>query len=249
MTPLSAVITTFNNAGTLPRCLDSVRELADDLVVVDSHSTDSSTAIAVDHQARLIRQAFLGYGPQKQLAVDLAQHDWVLLLDADEALSAALQQEIRTLKQQGFSGPGYRFGRREWLAWREPVSRHGRWQHPWVRLTDHLRLFDRRLVRLSEHPVHAAPATSLATPLLKYPLLHWGDAPFRRRREKARRYAELSALSTTSWRAYPKLLLAPPWALLQDYILRRGCMNPWLGLMAAGHSAYASFLKYWYRLR
>lgn len=252
MSSLSAVITTYNNATTLARCLASVSPVADELLVLDSFSMDNTEQIAHQYNARFVQETFRGFGPQKQLAVNMAKHDWVLLLDADEALSESLQAEILMLKSQlqapGYP-PGYRLSRCEWLAWREPIEQNGAWQHPWVKRTDHLRLFDRRVVRLSDHPVHAAPLCETPTPILKHDLLHWGDAPFRHRREKARHYARLAANSGSRWLAIPKLILAPLWAFIQDYFLRRGFMNPLLGLAAAGHSAYASFLKYWHRCR
>jgi len=179
--------------------------------------------------------------------VDLAEHHWVLLLDADEAINEALQTELLQLKQTTLIQPGYRLMRREWLAWKTPIEKHGRWQHRWVKRTDHLRLFDRRIVHLSDHPVHAAPFSTLPTPALKNDLLHWGDAPFSYRRDKARRYAKMQAqpmIHKAAWMIYTKCLFAPIWAFIQDYWIRRGFMNPALGLVAALHSGYASYLKY-----
>ncbi len=249
MTSISAVITTYNNDDTLGRCLSSVARLADELLVLDSFSSDTTLKIATAYGCSVIQETFRGYGPQKQYAVDLAGYDWILLLDADEALSSALQTELLMLKQNHLTGTGYRLRRREWLAWKSPIEQHGKWQHDWVKLTDHLRLFDRRLVTLSRHPIHAAPSSFSATPLLNNVLLHWGDAPFSYRRSKARRYAELDDRHASPWRAYPRLLLAPVWAFVQDYFLRRGFMNPVLGLAAAAHSAYATFLKYRHKLK
>lgn len=248
MPAISAVITTYNNAATLQRCLISAAAVADEVLVLDSFSDDATVQIATDCNAHVVQETFRGYGPQKKRAVDLAKHDWVLLLDADEELSEALQAEILTLENR-LEPPGYRLQRREWLAWKTPIEQHGRWQHPWVKKTDHLRLFDRRIAQLSEHPVHAAPHSKQPALLLKNDLLHWGDAPFQHRREKARQYARLGAGIGSRWQAVIKLPFAPLWAFFQDYFLRRGFMNPWLGLAAAMHSAYASFLKYWYRLK
>lgn len=247
MTNISVVITTLNNAETLARCLSSTSLLADDLLVVDSHSTDNSVEIAQHHQARVIQRPFAGFGPQKQWAIDQAQYDWVLLLDADEALTKALQSKVTHLKQQGFVGAGYRLPRREWLAWKVPIDTNGRWQRHGVKLTDHLRLFDRKQVRLSQHAVHAAPATSQATTLLSEPLLHWGDAPFSKRREKARHYADIYADSKPTVQRWPlsvKQYLSPIWAFSQDYLLRRYFIDGRMGLAAAACSAYSCYWKY-----
>src|SRR6187402_2704524 len=91
--PLSIAIITLNAASQLAACLDSVR-FADDIVVVDSGSTDGTQALAESCGARVIAQDWLGFGPQKQFAVDAARHDWVLCLDADERVSPALQVSI-----------------------------------------------------------------------------------------------------------------------------------------------------------
>ncbi len=85
--PLSAVVTTFNNAGTLAGCLASLA-FCDEIVVLDSDSGDATRQIAEQHGARIFVEPFKGYGPQKQSAIDKAGHDWILLLDADETLTA-----------------------------------------------------------------------------------------------------------------------------------------------------------------
>lgn len=240
---LSAVITSYNNAATLDRCLASVA-FADEILLLDSFSDDASLAIAETHNAVIAQQRFAGFGPQKQRAVDLALHDWILLLDADEALSVAAQAEIAAMRDaQRLAGAGYRLRRREWLAWREPIAQHGRWQGKLVRLTDHLRLFDRRQVRLSEHPVHAAPVAAGATPLLQHELLHWGDAPFARRLAKQQRYAQLLAAHAAHSMSTSKRLLAPAAALLRDLLLRRYLLDGALGWRAAWCSAQCSWIK------
>ena len=243
---LSAVITSYNNAATLDRCLASVA-FADEILLLDSFSDDASLEIAKQHQAMIAQQRFAGFGPQKQRAVDLALHDWILLLDADEALSAAAQTEIAAMRdQQQLQDAGYRLRRREWLAWREPIEQHGRWQGALVRLTDHLRLFDRRQVRLSEHPVHAAPVATKRTPLLRHELLHWGDAPFARRLEKQRHYAQLltsPARQKKHQSAALRRLASPTAALLRDLLLRRYLLDGALGWRAAWCSAQCSRIK------
>src|SRR5262249_1372355 len=91
--PLSLVVTTFNNAATLDRCLRSAA-FAEDIVVLDSGSTDATVEIAEKHDARIFREPFKDYATQKQSAIDKAAHAWVLLLDADEALTPAARPII-----------------------------------------------------------------------------------------------------------------------------------------------------------
>lgn len=83
-TPLTAVVTTFNNEATLEACLTSLR-FADELIVLDSYSTDTTESIAQKHGVVWAQQPFAGYSKQKQAAIDLATHDWVLLLDANQS--------------------------------------------------------------------------------------------------------------------------------------------------------------------
>src|SRR5205085_4470358 len=113
--PLSAVVTTFNNAATLERCLASVA-FADDLVVLDSGSTDATVEIATKYKARIFTEPFKDYSAQKQSAIDKAQHDWVLLLDADEALTAAAPPVIQAALQSPRVA-GFRLPRREQMFW------------------------------------------------------------------------------------------------------------------------------------
>ena len=115
---LSGVVTTFDNARTLEACLASLA-FCDEIVVLDSGSGDASREIAARHGARVFVEPFKGYGPQKQSALDKASHDWVLLLDADEEMTAAGRALIER-ELQAPRADGYRLARREWVFWRWP---------------------------------------------------------------------------------------------------------------------------------
>ena len=236
-TPISAVITTYNNAETIERCLASVA-WADEIVVLDSFSDDGTDAIAERAGAVVAREVFRGFGPQKQRAVSLASHDWILLLDADEALDDDLAAAIRAQATDGLRAPGYRLLRREWLYWR--------WQHRWSRCTDHLRLFDRRRIDWSQSPVHAAPRSAVRTPALRGRLLHWGDSPMAHRIAKLNRYTSLSmeATAPSPVRCLLGVGLAPAAAFVHDYLLRLGFLSGAAGFCAAGYSAFNAFAKY-----
>ena len=132
--PLSVVVITLNNAATLDACLSGV-DWADEIVVLDSGSSDATTAIAAHYGARIHAQPFAGYSAQKQAAIDLASHRWVLLLDSDESLDA----DAAACLQQALCEPahaGYQLWRREWQFWR--------WQSRRGRLNQYVRLFDRQ---------------------------------------------------------------------------------------------------------
>src|SRR4051812_9390370 len=148
---LPAVIITHNAAAQLERCLSSVA-FADERLVVDSGSTDETAAVARSRGARLIDQAWLGFGPQKQFAVSAAEHDWVLCLDTDEQVSDALRKSIQRELTAPRAGT-YLLARRNrflgrWLS-------HGEGYPDWS-----LRLFNRQQARWSDDLVHERVLTA-----------------------------------------------------------------------------------------
>ncbi len=151
---LSVVVTTLDNAATLERCLASAA-FADDIVVLDSGSSDATVEIAAKYKARVFSEPFKGYAAQKQSAIDKAAHAWVLLLDADEEVTAVARPLIeRALQRAASAQPhvaGFRLPRREQMFWT--------FQHALSWTNTHLRLFDRGRARMNAVPVHAAPDT------------------------------------------------------------------------------------------
>ncbi|TKR30651.1 glycosyltransferase family 2 protein [Luteimonas gilva] len=232
---LSAVVTTFDNAATLERCLASLA-FCDEIVVLDSDSTDATREIAQRHGARVDVEPFKGYGPQKQSAIDRARHDWVLLLDADEHLSeagrAAIERELRAPRADG-----YRLPRQEWLFWR--------WPHPLTRPNWQLRLFRRSRGRMNAVPVHAAPEIDGEPVDLNAPFLHYGEPRLQDRVDKVNRYS--SGLLERKRRPAllgMRLLLYPPFAFAKLYFGKRYFLNGWAGYFAAKTQAFYAFLKY-----
>jgi glycosyltransferase involved in cell wall biosynthesis len=235
--PLSGVVTTFNNAATLDACLASLA-FCDDRVVLDSGSSDDTQAIATRHGARIAVQPFQGYGPQKQAAIDLAMHDWVLLLDADEHLTdagrAAIERELAAPRADG-----YRLPRSEWLFWR--------WPHAGTRANWQLRLFRRSNGRMNAVPVHAAPEVEGRVLDLHAPFRHYGEPRLADRVDKVNRYSSgLVAHKRAQRTAAPglRVLLAPALAFLKLYFGKRYFLNGWAGYFAARTQAFYVFLKY-----
>ena len=235
--PISAVVTTLDNAATLEACLSSLR-FCQEIVLLDSGSTDATREIAARFGARVFVEAFKGYGPQKQSALDKATHDWVLLLDADEFLTdegrAAIERELQAPRADG-----YRLPRREWLFWR--------WPHPWTRPNWQLRLFRRSRGAMNAVPVHAAPEVRGLVRDLRAEFRHYGEAELAVRVDKINRYS--SGLVAHKRAARPALtglrvLLYPPFAFLRFYIGQRYFLNGWAGWLAARSMAFYAFLKY-----
>ncbi|MFA6986283.1 MAG: glycosyltransferase family 2 protein [Arenimonas sp.] len=235
--PLSAVVTTFNNAGTLADCLASLA-FCDEIVLLDSASSDATRDIAAQYGARVFVEPFKGYGLQKQSAIDKALHDWILLLDADETLTgegrAVIERELQSPR-----AVGYRLPRREWLFWR--------WPHPATRPTWQLRLFRKSCGGMNAVPVHAAPEVSGPVRDIHAPFRHFGEAELAVRVDKINRYS--SGLVAHKLQRPPRLLglrlvFYPTLAFFRFYVLKRYFLNGWAGYFAARSQAFYAFLKY-----
>lgn len=235
--PLSAVVTCFDSAATLGECLESLM-FCDEIVVLDSGSTDASREIATAHGARVIVEPFKGYSAQKQSAIDHATHDWVLLLDSDEFLGPEAAAEIRALLQAPACA-GYRLRRREWLFWR--------WQAPRSRHNRYLRLFDRRRARMSGHAVHETVVADGAVGDLHALLWHRGDLTVDAKVAKANRYSTLQAEERAHRRVRwlrTRMVLYPAFAFLRYWLLRGHWRAGWAGFIAARVHAFYAFQKY-----
>ena len=190
--PLSVAIITLNAASQLEACLQSAR-FADEIVVVDSGSTDGTQALAERHGARVIQQDWLGFGPQKQFAVEAARHDWVLCLDADERVTPALQMAIESALEIGQNSAStaaaphaYRFPRCNRFLGR--YLKHGEGYPDWS-----LRLFNRRHARWSDDAVHEKVVSDGTIGTLAGDLLHDSAESLSSYLTKQNRYTSLAA--------------------------------------------------------
>ncbi len=238
---ISAVIIALNEEKNIARAISSV-EWADEIVVVDSGSTDATRQIAAELGARVIEQEWLGFGRQKQFAVDAAANDLIFSLDADEEATQALGEEIRRTIDNGNASAGYKIPRLAIYAGRE--IRHGGW-YP----DRQLRLFDRRKGRWSEDVIHESfrVDAGLAVGDLKSDLLHFTCENITEHAHMIQeRYAPLSATAmyaSGKKASVLKITAAPVFSFLRDYILRAGFLDGPQGLIIAGFGAYNVFLK------
>ncbi|MDQ3160082.1 MAG: glycosyltransferase family 2 protein [Pseudomonadota bacterium] len=231
------MVTTLNNAATLEACLASLAFCAE-LVVLDSGSSDASIEIALRHGARIESQPFAGYALQKQAAINLAQAEWILLLDADEHLTdagrCAIERELAAPQADG-----YRLPRQEWLFWR--------WSHPRARGNWQLRLFRKACGRMNLVPVHAAPEVDGNVIDLQAPFRHYGEPLLADRVDKINRYSTGLVEHKRSGRPRfigLRLLCYPSVAFLKLYLGKRYFLNGWAGYLAARTQAFYAFLKY-----
>ncbi len=236
--PLSVAIITLNAASQLEDCLKSVR-FADEIVVVDSGSTDGTQALAERYGARLIEQAWLGFGPQKQFAVEAATHDWVLCLDADERVSPELQTAIENALQSP-SNTAFRFARCNRFLGR--YLKFGEGYPDWS-----LRLFDRRQARWSDDAVHEKVVAKGAVGTLNGDLLHDSAESLGAYLTKQNRYTSLAAemaLAAGKRTSFGRLIFSPLIRFIKFYLIRQGFRDGLPGLIHIAIGCFNSFLKY-----
>jgi glycosyltransferase involved in cell wall biosynthesis len=233
---LTVVVITHNEAASLAGALESVA-WADEVVVMDSGSTDETVAIARRFTPRVEVRPWAGYGPQKNAAAALASHDWILSIDADERVTPGLAAEIRALMDRGPSAAGYRIPR---------VSHYlGRW----IRSTDwypdfHLRLYDRRAARWSARKVHESVVAAGRVGKLHGELLHY---PYRDISEHLVKIDRYTTLAAEQWAAEGRRATAfqafvyPRLAFLRNYVLKRGFRDGETGLVVSLLNSYYVF--------
>ena len=236
--PLSVAIITLNAATQLEACLRSAR-FADEIVVVDSGSTDGTRELAERHGARVIDQDWLGFGPQKQFAVDAAAHDWVLCLDADERVTPELQAAIEKALVAP-STAAYRFARCNRFLGR--YLRHGEGYPDWS-----LRLFDRRQARWSDDAVHEKIVTDTSVGTLRGDLLHDSAETLAAYLAKQNRYTTLAAemaLTAGKRTGFARIALSPLVRFIKFYFIRQGFRDGLPGLIHIAIGCFNSFMKY-----
>ena len=239
MARVSVIVITRDEARNVGAALESVR-WADDIVVVDSGSTDDTVAVARRHTDRVVTHSWAGYGAQKNYAAGLAAHDWVFSLDADERVTPALGQEIRALLAAGPARQAYR------------IPRVTHYLGRWIRSTDwypdgQLRLYDRRAGRWNDRRVHESVTVDGVVGRLEGEIEH---RPYRDVSHHLRTIDRYSTLAADQMLAEGRrvrgleLAAHPPLAFFRNYVARRGLRDGTPGLVVSILNSYYVFLKY-----
>jgi len=241
MISLSIVIITYNEEKNLARCLASVKGVADEIVVVDSSSTDGTVAVARSYGAKVIDQPFLGYGQQKNFATDQASHDWILSLDADEELTPELIDSLKKVKDN----PQY-----DVYEMPRMTNYCGQWIKHCGWYPDHqTRLYNRTKGRWIEKKVHEYWALDNAGKkgMLKGDLRHYSFTSMDEHLRKIEKYSELAAQAAVEQgKSAPllKVIFSPAWHFFTDYIIRLGFLDGYYGWVICKRSAYQAYVKY-----
>jgi glycosyltransferase involved in cell wall biosynthesis len=236
---LTVTVITRNEAANIAAALESVT-WADEIVVVDAHSTDETVAIARRFTDRVVARTWNGYIDQKNHAAGLANHDWILSLDADERATPALQKEIRAVLAGDPTALGYRIPR---------VSHYlGRW----IRTTDwypdyQLRLYDRRDGRWAGRHVHESVEVGGRVGRLQSNLQHFPYRDIAHHIQTIDRYTTLAARQMAERGCRAGLLdivARPPLAFLRNYVVRGGFRDAGPGLVVSLLNSYYVMLKF-----
>ncbi len=239
MNRLSACLITLNEEHNLPRALASLAGIADEIVVVDSGSTDRTEQIAREHGAVFYSRAWTNYADQKNFAAARAQHDWVLSLDADEELSTALQTSLLDWKKHEPESSVCEMARKTWYlgAW----IKHSGWYPDFQR-----RLYRRDAAQFSGI-IHESLKFEGLPGRLNGDLLHYTVRSFAEHESNVERYTTLAArqmfeAGKRSWRG--AMWLATPWSWFQNFFLRGGFLDGYRGALIAQMAARSVRLKY-----
>jgi glycosyltransferase involved in cell wall biosynthesis len=236
---LSAVLITRNEEANLPACLASLEGLADEVVILDSESTDRTVALAEAAGAKVARHRFGGFGAAKQRALDMASGAWVLSVDADERVTPSLADEIQRVLGAKPAVNGFLIRREVFFLGRR--LRFGGMGNDWV-----LRLFRREGARFSPLPVHEHVEIVGPPGKLRGTLEHHAYRSLAEHVEKMNRYTDIQAgmkaargVRYRSW-----MWVRLPWEVLARCVLRLGVLDGTAGVMFATMSAYSTWLKY-----
>ncbi|MBK8880145.1 MAG: glycosyltransferase family 2 protein [Haliscomenobacter sp.] len=240
MVKISLVVMTLNEAHNIRRCLESSIGIADELLVVDSLSTDDTVAISESLGARVILQPFLGFMEQRQFAINHAAHPFILILDADEVLSEQLRQSILHVKAH-WTHDCYYMNRLSNIG--DQWIRHGGW-YP----DRKMRLFDRTQFAVEGINPHdkLVPVKGARSTHLKGDMLHYTNSDIESRVKTINHFSTLAAKAfyergkRGSWL---RLLFKPFFRFFVEYVLRRGFMDGFYGFVIAITSAQYVFLR------
>ena len=249
MPTLSVILITRNEEANLADCLASLEGIAQQIVVVDTNSSDRTLEIAKSYGAAIAQPPdWPGFGPQKNRGLDLATGEWVLSLDADERLTPALKSEIVTAIHHSAHVDCFAIPRLSWYCGR--FIRHSGWNPDYVD-----RLFKRGSARFSDDLVHERLITSGQVAKLENPMLHYSFMNYSQVLQKIDRYSTASAeqaFAKGKTSTPLKAVLHGAWSFFRTYFLRAGFLDGPQGFtlaMSNAQGTYYRYVKLWHLIR
>lgn len=238
--PVSACIITLNEEDNIRRCLESV-QWADERLVVDSGSEDRTVEIADEMGARVLHQDWLGYREQKQYATDQAENDWIFSIDADEAISDRLSEDLReTFRDDPDPETSFRVNRKCYFLGR--WIEHGSWYPDWI-----IRLFNRNSTSWTGGDLHESVRPTEVVERLEGNLYHYPYENIAENVQYGNYYSGIQAEELSGKNKSSGLFTAMShsgFKFLKDYILKRGFLDGMPGFIIASIGSFNVFLKY-----
>ncbi len=239
---ITAVIMTFNEEKRIQGCLESVLPVVDEIVVVDSFSTDDTEKICSQHEVRFIQHEFDGYIEQRQFAISKAHNDYILVLDADEILSDSLQTSIKKVKND-WKADAYIFNRL--------TNYGGKWiKHCGWYPDKKTRLFDRNKIKIKgKNPHDKIVAKDGAKSIwLKEDILHFSYTSIGNHVEKTNSFSKIAAISAYNdgkkSTVIFHILIKPTYQFIEEYFFKLGFLEGYYGIVICSISAFGKFLKF-----
>jgi glycosyltransferase involved in cell wall biosynthesis len=239
---ISAVVITYNEEDKIEACLESLADLCEDIVVLDSFSTDSTVELSRRFTERVVQEAWRGYARQKQLATDFAEHEWVLSLDADEKLSSRLRQELMDWKAKpddencnSYRIPRLTFFMGRWI-------RHTTWYPDWQ-----VRLFRRSKAQWQGGNIHEGVIAEGGQGKFSGHLLHYTYSSISEYLVQLENFSSLAAIDYHSQGkkvGVLRLVFAPPGVFLKNWFARAGFRDGIPGFVVAVLASVSTFFKY-----
>ncbi len=237
---ISVVVTTFNEEANIRDCLESLL-WCDEILVVDSHSTDRTAEIVESHEkVRFVQRTYYGSAAQKNWAIDETSHDWILIFDADERCTPELRREIEELLARGPEYEAYTIRRRCYFLGK--VIRFSGWQRDQV-----VRLIKRGAGRYPNRRVHADMKTRTPAPLLKNVMDHYMVDDFHEYVLRIVKYSHWGAaqgFKEGRQSGVPEVLGRSVWRFFRTYVIQLGILDGMNGLVFCMLQAYGTYLKW-----
>lgn len=246
MPKLSVVIITLNEERNIGRCLESVKDIADEIVVVDSFSTDKTQEICESYRVKFIRQKFLGYIAQKQFALEQAGHDHILSLDADESLSMQLAQSIVKVKN-------------DWKCDAYSMNRLANYCGQWIYHCGwypdkKIRLFDRKKAKWGGADPHDEIILEHGCSIghLSGDIYHYTYYSISEHIKQADHFSDVASKGLSRKSSLDlglKIVVSPPAKFFRNYLFHLGFLDGYYGLVICSIAARETFLKYFKAFR